>query len=168
MEWIFTTALSRQELSEIHPHFDRSVSVPPQLVYAGRLSAEKGLDTLIRAIAILKKSSSPLLPVLTLAGGGPQRAELEKLVRDVDCIDQIRFVGQVNRAGLSQLLNASDFAVQPSYTEGLSKAWLDEMAHGLPLIASSVGAAAAVLGGRWRSGVAGNARPSRATRGVYP
>src|SRR5262249_17359192 len=36
--------------------------------------------------------------------------------------------------------------VQPSLTEGYSKAWLDAMAHGLPVLASEVGAARGVIG----------------------
>jgi glycosyltransferase involved in cell wall biosynthesis len=40
----------------------------------------------------------------------------------------------------------ADFCVQPSLSEGFSKAWLDAMAHGLPVVASNVGAAGAVIG----------------------
>jgi glycosyltransferase involved in cell wall biosynthesis len=84
---------------------------------------------------------------VTIAGDGPQRADLEALSRKLGCEKSIRFVGQVNRERLSSLMASADFAVQASRTEGLSKAWLDAMAHGLPVLASEVGAARAVIAG---------------------
>jgi glycosyltransferase involved in cell wall biosynthesis len=39
-----------------------------------------------------------------------------------------------------------DLCVQPSLTEGYSKAWLDAMAHGIPVMSTEVGAARSVLG----------------------
>jgi glycosyltransferase involved in cell wall biosynthesis len=47
---------------------------------------------------------------------------------------------------LSTHLHQADICVQPSLSEGFSKAWLDAMAHGLPVMASRVGAASAVIG----------------------
>lgn len=146
MQWIFTTALSRQELQEIHPSFERGVNAPARMVYVGRLSSEKGIDVLIRALALLKQADAPLTPFVTLVGDGPARKALEGLVDSLGCRSQVTFAGQVNRRRLSKILIESDFAVQPSLTEGLSKAWLDAMAHGVPLISSAVGAAEAVIG----------------------
>ncbi|MEP7353426.1 MAG: glycosyltransferase [Acidobacteriota bacterium] len=146
MEWMFTTALSTSEMRGIQPQFDRGLNTPARIVFAGRLSSEKGADVLIRALAILNKDNVTQLHV-TFLGDGPQRSELERLVDALDCRGQVSFEGQVNRKQLNQYLSASDFAVQPSFTEGLSKAWLDEMSHGLPLVATRVGAAEAVVGG---------------------
>lgn len=56
-----------------------------------RLVKKKGVDTLIRAVAALTRPVS-----LTIAGDGPEREELERLVRDLGCGDRVRFLGAVD------------------------------------------------------------------------
>jgi glycosyltransferase involved in cell wall biosynthesis len=146
IEWLFSTALTRSELDRIHPVLDRGLGSPPRLVYVGRLSPEKGIDFLIRAVARLKEKKFSPLPRVTLAGDGIQREALESLVGRLDCRDVVRFAGQLDRVGLSQELERADLCVQPSLSEGFSKAWLDAMAHGVPVISSRVGAAPGVIG----------------------
>jgi glycosyltransferase involved in cell wall biosynthesis len=146
MRWVFSTALTRAELEGIRPALDRGLSQPPRLVYAGRLSSEKGVAVLIEAMSILKREGFQPLPSVTIVGDGPQRRSLERLVLDVGCGDAVRFAGHCNRSDLSRHLMAADVCVQPSLSEGFSKAWLDAMAHGLPVVASNVGAAGAVIG----------------------
>jgi glycosyltransferase involved in cell wall biosynthesis len=146
LHWIFATALSRREIDGIPIVSQRGLSSPPQLVYLGRLSPEKGVEVLIRALTIIRDKGLCPLPQITLAGDGPQRAALESLVAELGCGRMVRFAGQLTRSEMSTLLHQSDFCVQASLTEGFSKAWLDAMAHGLPVLASNVGAAAAVIG----------------------
>jgi glycosyltransferase involved in cell wall biosynthesis len=146
MRWVFSTAITATELRHIQPYLNRGLSAPPRLVYAGRLSPEKGVAVLVRAMAALRDARMSPMPVLTLVGDGPEREALAALVRDVGCADVIRFAGHCNREDLSRHLQESDVCVQPSLTEGFSKAWLDAMAHGLPVVTSDVGAAAAVVG----------------------
>lgn len=144
--WIFGTALSRAELAGIRPNLDRGLQQRPSMIYAGRLSPEKGLAHLIGAIALLKSGGPERTPTLCLAGDGPQRRELETLVQSSGCQEEVQFAGQLDRASLSRRFMEADFCVQPSLTEALSKAWLDAMAHGLPVLSSEVGAAAEVIG----------------------
>jgi glycosyltransferase involved in cell wall biosynthesis len=146
MRWVFSTALSRAELDGIEPCVDRGLSEPPRIVYAGRLSPEKGVAVLVKALATLKQEGFEPLPTITLVGDGPARGSLERLVAELDCVDSVRFAGHCNRADLSRHLATADLCVQPSMSEGFSKAWLDAMAHGLPVIASNVGAAGSVIG----------------------
>jgi glycosyltransferase involved in cell wall biosynthesis len=146
MHWIFSTALSRRELDHIQPDLQRGLAEPPRLVYIGRLSPEKGVPVLIGAIDRLRRDGLEPLPTVTLIGGGPQQRELQSLVRELNLESCFRFTGQLDRQSLSQQLLYQDICVQPSLTEGFSKAWLDAMAHGLPVLASQVGAAAGVLG----------------------
>ena len=60
--------------------------------------------------------------------------------------------GQLNRRDLSQQFARADLCVQPSLTEGFSHAWLDAMAHGLPVLSSDVGAARSVIVGQGERG----------------
>jgi glycosyltransferase involved in cell wall biosynthesis len=143
---IFATALLRAEIDSIQPALDRALSSPPRLVYIGRLAREKGVANLLAALDLLKRRNFEPLPVLSLVGDGPERVVLEQLVRQYDCEDRVRFHGQVNRTELRECLSSADICVQPSLTEGFSKAWLDAMAHGLPVLATDVGAAREVIG----------------------
>lgn len=152
IDWIFATALSRSELDAISPNFERGLSSPPKIIYAGRLSEEKGVANLVKAISLLRQEGFTPLPQVTIVGDGPERQSIENLVRELDCKDFVSLTGQLNRDSLSKLFGESDFCVQPSLTEGFSKAWLDAMAHGLPVLASEVGAARAVIGGDCRRG----------------
>jgi glycosyltransferase involved in cell wall biosynthesis len=152
IRWLFSTALTRRELERIQPVLERGVGDPPRLIYAGRLSSEKGVAVLVRAIQKLKEGGFTPLPQVTIAGDGPQRRELEELVDAVRCRDLVSFVGQLNRTDLGEAFRVADVCVQPSLSEGYSKAWLDAMAYGLPVISSRVGAASGVIGERQERG----------------
>ena len=148
IQWLLNSALTEAELSRIgsDPHaFDAPCRSPARLAYIGRLSPEKGVHVLIRALAALK-GRLPSLPELTIIGDGSERAALESLARDLQCAHTIRFTGQLDRTGLGRELRDADLCVQPSLTEGSSKAWLDAMAYGIPVLASRVGAAGAIVG----------------------
>jgi glycosyltransferase involved in cell wall biosynthesis len=146
VEWVFATALSKRELGEITPDLSRGWSQPQRLLYAGRLSEEKGLLHLIAAMKEIRERGRVALPSLTLVGDGPQRAVLERRVRDDGLEASIVFTGQLDRTRLSSAMGRADLYVQPSLSEGYSKAWLDALAHGLPVLTSAVGAARAVVG----------------------
>jgi glycosyltransferase involved in cell wall biosynthesis len=149
---LFATALSEAELARIPQRGGAPNTQEPRLVYAGRLSPEKGLTVLFAAVRRLV--GEPALSGLRLAvcGDGPQRAELERLARDEGIASRVEFLGQLDRDRLSAELSRADLCVQPSLTEGFSKAWLDAMAHGLPIVASRVGAAPAVIGSEGERG----------------
>jgi glycosyltransferase involved in cell wall biosynthesis len=146
VEWVFSTALAQRELDRIAPRLDRGLSNPPRLVYAGRLSPEKGVAVLIDALGLLARDPDFPRLHLTILGDGDERAALEARAASVGCLDRVAFPGQVGRETLSSALDVADVCVQPSLTEGFSKAWLDAMAHGLPVLTSNVGAASAVIG----------------------
>ena len=145
MHWVFATALSATELEAVAPRLDRGVSDPPRLVFIGRLEAGKGLDILIDALAQLRRAPNGPSPRLTFIGHGSQRQALER--RAAAAGVPVEFTGLLRRSELSRHLLDADLCVQPSLSEGFSKAWLDALAHGVPVIASEVGAARAVVGG---------------------
>jgi glycosyltransferase involved in cell wall biosynthesis len=146
ISWIFSTALSKKELSQASPELNRGLSVPPRLAYIGRLSDEKGVRVLVEALDILGSGGMSPMPALTIIGDGPERENLESQVRSSSCSASIRFTGQLDRLALNATLAQIDVVVQPSLTEGFSKAWLDAFAHGLPVLTSDVGAAGSVIG----------------------
>ncbi|MGH9503530.1 MAG: glycosyltransferase family 4 protein [Terriglobales bacterium] len=125
---------------EVLPHFQnlpsQAVSDPPPdatILYFGRLSAEKGLTDLLRAMQRLPAVR------LQIAGEGPQRAELEGLTRDLD-LANVQFLGRVGRAELDRLISSSRFTVLPSRAyETLGKTILESYAWGRAVVASDLG-----------------------------
>ena len=146
MHWIFSTAMSRDEVQALRPELDRGLSDRPRAIFAGRLAQPKGVDHLIRALAKLRKEGFTPLPHLTVVGDGPERAHLMKMAKAKGLSELIEFTGQLDRRRLSERMMQADFCLHGSLTEGLCKAWLDSMAHGLPVVAYAAGAAPAVLG----------------------
>jgi glycosyltransferase involved in cell wall biosynthesis len=122
------------------PHFQK---LPPQpgpaaganapILYFGRLSAEKGVADLVRAMQHLPHVQ------LHIAGDGPQRPELEDLARELG-LTNVRFVGHVGGKVLDYMIASSRFTVLPSRAyETLGKTILESYAWARPVIASDLG-----------------------------
>lgn len=103
--------------------------------FTGRLSREKGVADLIRAVKILIESGAPVK--LLLLGDGGQRLELEELSAGIGVSDKVFFAGF--KDDVENWLKAMDIFVLPSLNEGTPMALLEAMAFGLPCIATSVG-----------------------------
>jgi len=100
-----------------------------------RLAEDKGLEYLIEAAALLKRTA--LRFRVLIAGEGPVRSHLEQLARNLNVTDRVIFLGF--REDVGDLLAAADLIVLPSLREGLSLALLEAMAAGKPIIAASIG-----------------------------
>jgi glycosyltransferase involved in cell wall biosynthesis len=100
-----------------------------------RLAPDKGLEYLIEAATILKRTERRFQ--IVIAGDGPVRARLHGLARDLGIADRVIFLGF--REDVDDLLAACDLVVLPSLREGLSIALLEAMAAGKPIIATSIG-----------------------------
>jgi glycosyltransferase involved in cell wall biosynthesis len=99
------------------------------VLYAGRLSPEKGAADAIKAC---RQAGLPLV----VAGDGPAETELRELAAGAD----VRFAGRVGAEELAQLRLDASVAVVPSrYAEILPLAALEAMAAGLPVVASRSG-----------------------------
>jgi glycosyltransferase involved in cell wall biosynthesis len=99
-------------------------------VFVGRLTREKGLDVLLRALG-----AGSALDGLLVVGDGPERGRLE--AEGVRVGLPVRFCGY--HEDVSGFLAAADVFVQPSRSEGLPFSVLEAMAHGLPVVGSDVG-----------------------------
>jgi glycosyltransferase involved in cell wall biosynthesis len=106
--------------------------------FVGRLTAQKNIQLLIRAMAL-----RPDIKCL-IVGEGELRSELEQLARTLGC-SNVRFLGaQPDAAGLMPLF---DVLCLPSVWEGLGLVLLEAMLQDIPIVASHAGAIPEVLDG---------------------
>lgn len=101
-----------------------------------RLSPEKGLDVLVRAVAQLVRAGLPVR--LVLAGDGPRRGQLERLVGRLGIEDRVEFLGEVAHERVPEVLATFDVFALPSSAEGFGVAALEAQAMELPVVASRV------------------------------
>lgn len=103
-----------------------------RVLYVGRLEAEKNLDVLVRAAALLA-SRVPL--ALTFVGAGSLEGHLRAQVSSLRI--KAEFIGVVDHRHLPRYYAGADVFVLPSFTEGHSKVLLEAMSSGLPCVVSS-------------------------------
>jgi glycosyltransferase involved in cell wall biosynthesis len=111
------------------------------LLSIGRLHTQKGHNELVCAMAGVHAERSDVR--LAIAGDGPERERLEKLVRALGLGDVVRLLG--HRTDTERLMAAADLFVFPSHLEGTPFAMLEAMAQGLPVVAAAFGGAEEVL-----------------------
>ena len=111
---------------------------PPVAVVVANFRHYKGHDVLVRALA---KVDLPLH--VRLLGEGDHLADTAALAEQLGVGNRLTFVdypGDVRRE-----LASAQFAIHPSRTEGLSNAILEELAAGLPVVATNVGGTALLI-----------------------
>ncbi|MFJ1752523.1 glycosyltransferase family 4 protein [Kitasatospora sp. NPDC088134] len=134
----------------------------PVAVCVSRLVPRKGQDTLIRTWPRVLAAHPDA--VLLIVGGGPYRAELEKLVDTVGVRPSVVFTGAVPWAELPAHYGAGDVFAMPCRTrrggldvEGLGIVYLEASATGLPVVAGDSGGAPDAV----REGVTGYVVPGK-------
>lgn len=76
--------------------------------------------------------------MLVIAGDGDLRPQLEAMVDDHGLTHRVRFLGNVARNDIPDLLRAADVFVQPSLFEGQSNSLIEALHEGLPVLASDI------------------------------
>lgn len=104
---------------------------------AARLTPQKGLDTLIRAVKRLIEHDDRFRFTCLIAGVGEDRDGLTALCRSLGLEERVRLVGRVT--DIPAFLQALDIFILPSRWEGLGVVLLEAMANGCPIVASRVG-----------------------------
>ena len=88
-------------------------------------------------IKVFDKIHQQIPSRLVLVGDGPDRAECEKLTRELNLQNSVLFLGKQD--ALVDILNCADLFLIPSQSESFGLSALEAMACGLPVISSSVG-----------------------------
>jgi D-inositol-3-phosphate glycosyltransferase len=125
-------------------------------LFVGRIEPLKGLDTLIKAMAIVKETCKSFRcpHYLVIIGGDPQEdpdqmsAEMERLqnlCQTLGLDEIILFLGKRGQATLPYYYAAAEVVVMPSHYESFGMVALEAMACGTPVIASRVGGLAHLI-----------------------
>jgi len=104
------------------------------VVFCGRMVANKGVEHLLQAIALLPKVT------LLLIGDGPLRKYLEDCARDLNIIHRVEFRGWMpTQQNVLQTIRKAKMLVMNSTSEGGPRVPLEAMAAGVPVIVTKVG-----------------------------
>lgn len=110
-----------------------SMQGPLRLSYCGRLvAAHKGLDLLISAVRIAVDEGVNVQ--LDMIGDGPDRSDLEDLVKSLDLAERVVFHGTKMGVEKEELILQADVFVHTSRWEGIPTAVLEAAGMGVPLI----------------------------------
>src|SRR5215467_782263 len=126
-------------------------------VFVGRLEPLKGVDVILRALALLTAGGRhPEVRLLVLgedsgSGSGGERARLRRLAEELGLTDRVEFLGSVPQRQLVSYYAAADACLMPSYSESFGLVGLEAQACGTAVIASNVAGLASVV----RDGVTG-------------
>lgn len=113
----------------------------PRLLTMGRLTQQKGIDVLLRALTRLLDLDF----ALDIAGDGPDRAPLELMARELGLADRVRFLGWVPRERIAQTYADAAAFVLASRIEGMPNVVLEAMAYGRAVICTRVFGAAELI-----------------------
>ena len=109
------------------------------ILFVGSLVPVKGVESLLRAFALLPESETGEYRKLYIVGAGYLDSDLEKLSVDLGIKSNTEFVGPVLHSKLSDWMNAADCLCLPSLSEGHPNVMMEAMACGTPVVASAVG-----------------------------
>lgn len=117
-------------------HFKKAIAPNNEriLIHTSNFRKVKRTSDVIKMFRlILNKIPSKLLMV----GDGPDRANNEKLCRDLGICDHVRFLGKQD--AVEEILSVADLFLMPSETESFGLAALEAMACKVPIITSNAG-----------------------------
>ena len=117
---------------DLHKHF--ASNREKIMIHISNFRPVKRVADVIRVFLNVREK----IPVkLLMVGDGPQREVAEYLCRDLDCSDDVKFLGKTK--DVSRLLAISDLFLLPSEKESFGLVALEAMAAGIPVISSNTG-----------------------------
>ncbi|GAA4171953.1 glycosyltransferase [Gryllotalpicola koreensis] len=117
-------------VSDYTPDFEHRGN---RIVFVGRVTSEKRLEVLVRAVALLP---TDLEWSLEIVGDGEQRHHLERLAAQLGVSERVSFAGLVSDADLKKAYTRADVLAMPSTAELQSIVTMEAMSSGLPVVAA--------------------------------
>jgi len=114
----------------------KTSSDPFMLLVVGRLHAVKDHAFLVRACQQLKGLDVHF--ECSIAGDGPERRNLQSLIRKCSLEEQVTLLGQVERENINSLYDRADVVVLTSRSEGIPLVLMEAMARGKIVLAPAI------------------------------
>jgi glycosyltransferase involved in cell wall biosynthesis len=105
-----------------------------RLLFVGRINAQKGIELLLRALAVTTTGAS-----LDVVGDGPDAERLKALAGELEIGDRVRWLGALPQQKLTEYYRAATALVVPSINEGLGLVAVEAQLCETPVIAFDSG-----------------------------
>ncbi len=109
----------------------------PYFLYVGQWQVHRNVPTVIRALARVRVQA-PSVQLVLAGRPDPRRAELPRLVEELQLDESVRFLGAVTDPTLALLYRNAAAVLLPSLQEGFGLPVLEAMASGAPVICSDI------------------------------
>ncbi len=123
-------------------------SGPFRLLFLGRWHANKGVDLLMSALALLSERAWAEIESVDICGGGPLESQVREAVSGL--LSQrrpVRLRGYLDKAEAVEAFLAADYLLLPSRIESIPVVFSDSIKMGCPIICTPVGDLPALIGG---------------------
>lgn len=125
------------DLSRFSPAGSRSFGNEPHIVVTRNLEPIYDIQTAIRAFAVIKRTFSG--SKMTVAGSGPELANLQALVLKLQLTDSVQFPGRIDNASIPALYASADCMVNSSTVDNMPISILEAFASGVPVVSTCAG-----------------------------
>lgn len=123
-----------------------------RILYVGRVEQDKGVDDIVRALALLMLDNKKEEYTLTIVGAGSEsyRKYLDKMVKEHQLETNVFFLGQMDRSQLKHIYESHGVLVFSSILdEGFGLTQIESMACGTPVISTCTGGSAEIVKHGW-------------------
>jgi glycogen(starch) synthase len=117
----------------------RTYGKPSKLLYVGRLIPSKGIEPLMKAVALLSREQKNVH--LTIVGSGHVRYQnsLRTLAKQLGIADRIRWIRSIPNGAVQRIYSSYGAVIVPSKEESFCIVALEAMANGVPLVSTLSG-----------------------------
>ncbi|KAF0102836.1 MAG: group 1 glycosyl transferase [bacterium] len=107
------------------------------VVVARNLEPLYDIASALRALALLRERHPGAR--MSVAGSGPERANLERLAAELGIADRVRFTGRLDSQAMAALYREATLSLNPSLADNMPNSVLEALACGLPVVSTDVG-----------------------------
>jgi glycosyltransferase involved in cell wall biosynthesis len=125
------------DLEMFRPDECRTDASGPRMLVARNLEPIYGIDTALKAIAILRRQFPDL--TVWIAGSGPEREPLLRLCSQLGVADAVQFTGRLEVQAIAELYRRADVVLNPSRADNTPNSLLEAAASGVPIVSTNVG-----------------------------
>jgi glycosyltransferase involved in cell wall biosynthesis len=122
---------------QFSPHGAPGPGSSNQILFVGKIVAEKGVDPLMAAFTEVARRSPDA--TLVVSGHGAKLNDLKAWIAREQLEDRVRLTGAVSRADVRSLLRDSAIFCLPSFGEPMAVSVIEAMATGRPIVTTNAG-----------------------------